>query len=74
MGVFIAIAQVLVYDQDGTALAGPAVRAAKRAPSGEPVRLPGGHYEAFMDGHDDAVAIQLSFLRRQLLDGSHDDE
>ena len=37
------------------------------------VRLPGGHYEPFMDGHDQAVEIQLSFLRRHLLDGSHDD-
>ena len=35
--------------------------------------LPGGHYEAFVDGREEAIAIQLSFLRRQLLDGSHDD-
>ena len=60
---------VLAYDQDGVAPAGPAVRAAKRAPRGELVRLPGGHYEPFMAGHDEAVAIRLSFLRRHLLDG-----
>jgi uncharacterized protein len=64
---------VLAYDDDGAALPGPAVRAGKRAPRGEVVRLRGGHYEAFMGGHDQAVAIELSFLRRHLLDGSHDD-
>jgi fermentation-respiration switch protein FrsA (DUF1100 family) len=64
---------VLAYDQDGAALPGPAVRAAQRAPRGELVRLPGGHYGAFMGGHEEAVEIQLSFLRRHLLDGSHDD-
>jgi fermentation-respiration switch protein FrsA (DUF1100 family) len=60
---------VLAYDQDGAALPGPAVRAAQRAPRGELARLPGGHYEAFMGGHDEAVAIELSFLRWHLLDG-----
>jgi uncharacterized protein len=65
---------VLAYDQDGAALPGPAIRAAQRAPRGELVRLPGGHYEAFMGGHDEAVAIELSFLRRHLLGGSHDDQ
>ena len=64
---------VLAYDDDGVAVPGPAVRAAQRAPRGELVRLPGGHYEPFMDGHEQAVEIQLSFLRRHLLGGSHDD-
>ncbi len=41
---------VLVCDQDQTALAAPAVRAAGRAPHGELVRLPGGHYAPFLDG------------------------
>jgi pimeloyl-ACP methyl ester carboxylesterase len=62
---------VLAYDQDDAALAGPAIRAGTRAPSGEVVRLPGGHYEPYMNGHERAVEIQLSFLRRHLLDGSH---
>ena len=31
------------------------------------MRLPGGHYEAFMDGHERALAVQLSFLRRHLI-------
>jgi hypothetical protein len=42
----------------------------QRAPRGEVVRLPGGHYEPFMGGHDHAAEVQLSFLRRHLLDGS----
>ncbi len=59
---------VLVCDQDQTAVPGPAVRAANRAPHGELVRMPGGHYEPFLDGHEQAVEAELSFLRRHLLD------
>jgi fermentation-respiration switch protein FrsA (DUF1100 family) len=58
---------VLACDQDQSALAAPAVRAAGRAPYGELVRLPGGHYAPFLDGHEAAVAAELSFLRRHLL-------
>ena len=58
---------VLVCDQDQSALAGPAARAAKRAPSGELVRMPGGHYEPFLGGHEQAAEAELSFLRRHLL-------
>jgi uncharacterized protein len=58
---------VVVCDDDRSALAAPAVRAAQRAPRGEVVRLPGGHYEPFLDGHEEAVASELSFLRRHLL-------
>jgi fermentation-respiration switch protein FrsA (DUF1100 family) len=61
---------VLVCDQDQSALAGPAVRAVKRAPHGELVRLPGGHYEPFLGGHEQAVQAELSFLCRHLLDRS----
>ncbi len=61
---------VLAYDDDGVAPPGPAVRAAQRAPRGELARLPGGHYEPFMDGHERAAEVQLSFLRRHLLDAS----
>jgi hypothetical protein len=32
------------------------------------VRLPGGHYAPFLDQHDQAVAAELDFLRRHLLD------
>ena len=58
---------VLVCDQDQSALAEPAVRAARRAPRGELVRMPGGHYEPFLGGHERAVEAELSFLRRHLL-------
>jgi uncharacterized protein len=64
---------VMVCDQDQTALAEPAVVAAGRAPRAELVRLPGGHYEPFLAGHERAVEAQLSFLRRHLLDGAGPD-
>jgi uncharacterized protein len=64
---------VLVCDQDRSALAGPAIRAVKRAPRGELVRMPGGHYEPFLGGHEQAVAAELSFLRRHLVDPSRAD-
>jgi uncharacterized protein len=59
---------VLVCDGDRSALAGPAVRAARRAPRGELIRMPGGHYEPFLGGHERAVEAELSFLRRNLLE------
>jgi pimeloyl-ACP methyl ester carboxylesterase len=59
---------VLACDDDGVALPEPAVRAGQRARSGEVVRLAGGHYEPFMDGHERAVEAQLAFLRRHLLE------
>jgi len=58
---------VVVCDSDQSALAEPAVRAARRAPKAELVRLPGGHYQPFLDGHDQAVEAELLFLRRHLL-------
>ena len=58
---------VLVCDQDRSALAEPSVRAARRAPGAELVRLPGGHYAPFLAVHEQAVAAELSFLRRHLL-------
>jgi pimeloyl-ACP methyl ester carboxylesterase len=59
---------VVVCDQDTSALAAPAVAAADRAARAELVRLPGGHYQPFLSGHEEAVAAELSFLRRHLLD------
>jgi pimeloyl-ACP methyl ester carboxylesterase len=58
---------VLVCDQDQVALSEPAATAAARAPRGELVRMPGGHYEPFLDGHERAVDAEVSFLRRRLL-------
>jgi len=59
--------QVVVCDDDRSALPGPAVRAARRAPGAELVGLPGGHYAPFLDAHEQAVAAELAFLRRHLL-------
>jgi pimeloyl-ACP methyl ester carboxylesterase len=61
---------VLVCDQDQSALPEPALRAARRAPRGEIARLPGGHYEPFLGGHERAVETELSFLRRHLTERS----
>ena len=59
---------VVVCDQDRSALAEPAARAARRAPRGELVRLPGGHYAPFLGAHERAVQAELSFLRQNLLE------
>jgi hypothetical protein len=59
---------VLVCNQDQTSLAEPATRAAALAPRGELVRMPGGHYAPFLEQHERAVDMQLSFLCRYLLD------
>jgi fermentation-respiration switch protein FrsA (DUF1100 family) len=58
---------VVVCEQDETALAGPAIKAARRAPGAELVRLPGGHYAPFLDAHEEAAEAEVSFLRRHLL-------
>ena len=59
---------VVVCDQDRTALAKPSVAAAQRAPRGELVRMPGGHYEPFLSGHERTVDAELTFLGRHLLE------
>jgi pimeloyl-ACP methyl ester carboxylesterase len=59
---------VVVCEADQCALAAPAVRAARRAPLAELVRLPGGHYAPFLDQHERAAEAELSFLRRHLLE------
>jgi pimeloyl-ACP methyl ester carboxylesterase len=64
---------VVVCDQDQIAPAGPAARAAQRAARGELVRIPGGHYQPFLSGHEQAVQAELSFLRRHLLDDPEPD-
>lgn len=61
---------VVVCDEDQSALAAPAIRAAHQAPHGELVQLPGGHYAPFMEAHEEAVAATVSFLRRHLIVGS----
>ncbi|MEU4242473.1 alpha/beta fold hydrolase [Actinoplanes sp. NPDC026619] len=57
---------VVVADQDQVALPGPAARAAGRAPRGELVRLPGGHYAPFLDQHEPAATAEIAFLQAHL--------
>jgi pimeloyl-ACP methyl ester carboxylesterase len=57
---------VLVADQDQSALAAPAIRAASWAPRATLVRVPGGHYAPFLDQHQPAVDAELAFLRTHL--------
>jgi len=61
---------VVAYDNDRSALPGPAIRAAERAPLGELVRRPGGHYAGFGSDLEETVAVELAFLRRHLLGAS----
>lgn len=58
---------VVVADEDRSALADPGVVAAHRAPRGELVRVPGGHYAPFLDEHERVVEAEVSFLRQHLL-------
>lgn len=58
---------VLVCDDDRSVLPGPGARAAEKAPHGELVRLPGGHYAPFLDAHELAVEAELRFLHRHVL-------
>ena len=60
---------VVACDADQSALAAPAVKVAKRARQAELVVLPGGHYAPFLEAHDDAVAAELAFLHKHLVDG-----
>jgi alpha-beta hydrolase superfamily lysophospholipase len=59
---------IVACDEDQSALAAPAVRAAAAAPRGELLRLPGGHYAPFLTEHERAVEAELAFLRRHLVD------
>ena len=59
---------VVAYDDDRSVMTTPGVKAGRRAPRGEVVRLPGDHYAAFLDGHDATVDVEIDFLRRHALD------
>src|SRR4051812_19781506 len=61
---------VVIADQDQSALAAPALRAAGRASRAEFVLLPGGHYAPFLDQHEPAVEAELAFLSRYVV-GEH---
>jgi len=57
---------VVVADDDQSALAAPAVRAAQHAPHAEVAHLAGGHYAPFLEAHEQTVAVELSFLDRHV--------
>jgi pimeloyl-ACP methyl ester carboxylesterase len=57
----------LAYEDDGVSLARPVIKRAKRIRSAELAVLPGGHYQAFIDGMDLALDVMLPFLRRHLI-------
>lgn len=61
---------VMACEGDRSVIPGPAIRAGRRAPRGEVVRLPGRHYAAFLEAHENTVKTELAFLRRHLLDRS----
>jgi len=58
----------VVCDDDATTPAQLTIGAVRSAPRAEVVRLPGGHYEPFLGGHERAVDAELSFLREHVLD------
>lgn len=58
---------VLVCEQDQAASPAAAIAAARRAPNADLVSMPGGHYQPFLGGHEEAVAAEVAFLRRHLL-------
>jgi fermentation-respiration switch protein FrsA (DUF1100 family) len=58
----------VVCDDDATTPAELTIGAVRSAPRAEVVRLPGGHYEPFLGGHERAVDAELSFLREHVLD------
>ena len=56
----------VVCEDDQSALAAPAIAAAKRTPTGELLQVPGGHYAPFLDAHEQVVEAELAFLTRHL--------
>jgi pimeloyl-ACP methyl ester carboxylesterase len=57
---------VITARDDRSALAAPAVKAARRAPDAELVELEGGHYAPFQESYEQARDAALDFLDRHL--------
>jgi pimeloyl-ACP methyl ester carboxylesterase len=55
---------VVVGDDDQVAPPEAAVAVSERAPRGELLRVPGGHYAPFLEAHEQVVAGELEFLDR----------
>lgn len=58
---------VVSCQDDQSVLPAPAIKAARRAPQGELLEVPGGHYAPFLDQHEAVVTAELAFLRGHLL-------
>lgn len=59
---------VCVFEDDAVTPPEPAERMAARAPQGELLRYPGGHFDVYAgEGFEHAVADQVEFLSRHLL-------
>ncbi|HEX9064543.1 MAG TPA: alpha/beta fold hydrolase [Streptosporangiaceae bacterium] len=61
----------VISTHDQAIPAGPARKAARRAPRAEILEVDGGHYAAFFDQHETVVTAELNFLDRHLLQGGH---
>jgi uncharacterized protein len=60
---------IAVCDNDAITPPAPAIAAARRAPAGELRTYPAGHFDIYQGAvFDDAIADQIAFLRRRLLD------
>lgn len=57
---------VVVCTDDQTAAPQAASKAARQAPRGELLQLPGGHYAPFLKSHERAVDAELAFLHTHL--------
>lgn len=57
---------IVAAEDDQSALSKPAERVARRVPGCEILRLDGGHYASYLDGFDQTVEAETSFLRRHL--------
>jgi pimeloyl-ACP methyl ester carboxylesterase len=58
----------VICDNDQSALATPALKAAAQAPYAEVLQVPGGHYAPFLDAHEHTIEAEVAFLNRHLLD------
>lgn len=58
---------VISYEQDQIAAPRSAERAGGKAPRGEVVSLPGGHFTFLLAGYEESLGIQSRFLERHLV-------
>jgi pimeloyl-ACP methyl ester carboxylesterase len=56
----------VVCEDDQSALAAPALKAAAKTPDATVLEVPGGHYAPFLDAHEQVVEAELDFLSRHL--------